>query len=228
MKSVGAGRTIPDPKGPRTGRGHLCTKNQPLLCLTLTLASRIPSGHRFALHRGAACAYLSCSGACTATSPLPPTSPPAASGPGKGSTRTAVHHRRRGGNPPPGPPPPNQRDHRGKKRSLPLGKSCGAIVCTPTFGSQIPPTPQGCIRREGTSEAAPEAVKQAVGGGCQSGWGRLLSVTKAVEAGTCRQGDSGWAQAGRPGGGVGGYPPPLFQCIPPPPPPSNTSLLRPP
>ena len=35
---------------------------------------------------------------------------------------------------------------------------------------------QGCIRREGNSEAAPEAVRQAVGGGCQSGWGRLLAV----------------------------------------------------
>ena len=62
----------------------------------------------------------------------------------------------------------------------------------------------GCIRRVGTSEAAPEAVRQAVGAGCQSGWGRLLSVTNAIEAGTCRQGDSGWAQAGRSGGGVGG------------------------
>ena len=39
----------------------------------------------------------------------------------------------------------------------------------------------------------PEAVRQAVGGGCQSGWVRLLSVTNAVEAGTWRQGDSGWA-----------------------------------
>ena len=38
-----------------------------------------------------------------------------------------------------------------------------------------------------------EAVGQAVGGGCQSGWGRLLSVTNAIEAGTWRQGGSGWA-----------------------------------
>ena len=53
--------------------------------------------------------------------------------------------------------------------------------------------PKGCSRREGASEVAPEAVRQAVGGGCQSGWGRLLSVTDAVEAGTWRQGDSGWA-----------------------------------
>ena len=31
---------------------------------------------------------------------------------------------------------------------------------------------QGCIRREGASEPAPEEVKRlAVGGGCQSGWG---------------------------------------------------------
>ena len=52
---------------------------------------------------------------------------------------------------------------------------------------------QKCIGRKGASEAAPEAVGQAVGGGFQSGWGRLLSVTNAVEAGTWRQGDSGWA-----------------------------------
>ena len=52
---------------------------------------------------------------------------------------------------------------------------------------------QGCIKRNGASEAAPEAGRQAVGGGCQSGWGRLLSVANAVEAGTWRQGDNGWA-----------------------------------
>ena len=38
-----------------------------------------------------------------------------------------------------------------------------------------------------------EAVRQAVRGGCQSGWGRLLSVTNAIEAGTGHQGDRGWA-----------------------------------
>ena len=69
---------------------------------------------------------------------------------------------------------------------------------------------QGCIRREGTLEAAPEAVGQAVGGGCQSGWGRLLSVTNATTAGACHHGESlgiGWA-AWR---GRLLYP---FQCIP--------------
>ena len=52
---------------------------------------------------------------------------------------------------------------------------------------------QGCIRRQGASQAAPEAVRRAVGGGPQSGWGRLLSVTNATGAGTWCQGDSGWA-----------------------------------
>ena len=47
----------------------------------------------------------------------------------------------------------------------------------------------GGIRMEG----ATEAVRKAVGGGCRSGWGRLLSVTNAIEAGTWRQGDSDWA-----------------------------------
>ena len=70
---------------------------------------------------------------------------------------------------------------------------------------------KGCIRRKGASGVALEAVRQAVGGGFQSGWGRLLSATNAIEAGTWRQGDNGWAQAGRAGGV--------------PPPPSNASLL---
>ena len=56
-----------------------------------------------------------------------------------------------------------------------------------------PPPPAGRIRREGASEAAPEGVRQAVGGGCRSGWGRVLSVTNATEPSTWRQGDSGWA-----------------------------------
>ena len=69
-------------------------------------------------------------------------------------------------------------------------------------GGEVPPPPpgdaavthgQGCIRREGISEGAPEAVRRAVGGGCQSGLGRLLSVTNAIKPGTWRQGDSGWA-----------------------------------
>ena len=49
------------------------------------------------------------------------------------------------------------------------------------------------LEGKGPREAAPASVRQAVGGGCQSGWGRLLSVTNAIEAGTWRQGDSGWA-----------------------------------
>ena len=45
----------------------------------------------------------------------------------------------------------------------------------------------GCTARERASEAAPAAVRRAAGG-CKSGWGRLLSVTNAIESGTCRQG----------------------------------------
>ena len=47
---------------------------------------------------------------------------------------------------------------------------------------------QGCVRMEKTAEA----VRWAVGGGCRSGWGRLLSVANAIEAGAWRQGDKGW------------------------------------
>ena len=75
--------------------------------------------------------------------------------------------------------------------------------------------PQGCIRREGTSGVAPEAVRQAVGGGCQSGWMQLLSVTNAIETGTWRPGDRGWALAGRLGGGGGGTSPPSNASLPP-------------
>ena len=102
--------------------------------------------------------------------------------------------------------------------------SCAAVTCTQhrtvsacrpmsKVGDRAAPRDShGCIGREGALEAAPEAVRQAVGGGCQSGWGRLLSVTNAVEAGTGRQGESGWASAGRPGGG-GGVPLPPLQCM---------------
>ena len=57
--------------------------------------------------------------------------------------------------------------------------SCG--LCRSPFVRTCHSRGQGCIRREGASEAEREAVRQAVGGGCQSGWGRLLSVTNATE-----------------------------------------------
>ena len=73
------------------------------------------------------------------------------------------------------------------------------------------PQGQGCVRREGTSEAAPEAVSQAVGGGCRSGWGQLLSVTNAIEAGTWGQWlGIGWAPW--EGGGVHLHPLPMHPC----------------
>ena len=72
-----------------------------------------------------------------------------------------------------------------------------------------PPLPaHGCIQTEGSSEAAPEAVRQTVGGGYQSGWERLLSVTNAVEAGV-RGTLTGHSLGGLWGGGGG-----LSRCSP--------------
>ena len=63
-------------------------------------------------------------------------------------------------------------------------------------------------------------VRRGVGDGCQSGWGRLLSVTNRVGAGSCGRGESGWAIGqGLGGRGGGGVPPPLpmHPCPPHPP-----------
>ena len=138
--------------------------------------------------------------------------------------------------PPPPPPskcfPSSERSVgfltlRAALRSAPGGtpfrfaKCCGGTANpgTPNNGGYCATRPwtaspwQGCIRREATSEAAPEAVRPAVEGGCQSGWGRLLSVTNAIGAGTWRQGLFG----NRPGGReTGGRCPPLLMhpCSP--------------
>ena len=65
----------------------------------------------------------------------------------------------------------------------------------PEGHGEAPEVAVGVVHRlkRNESEAAPEAVKQAVEGGCQSGWGRLLSVTNAIQAGSWCQGHSGWA-----------------------------------
>ena len=71
---------------------------------------------------------------------------------------------------------------------------------------------QGCIRREGTSEVAPEAVRQAVGGVAKTvggGYCRLqmpLSLVVPV-----RETVAGRRLGALEGGGV---PPPPFHCIP--------------
>ena len=84
---------------------------------------------------------------------------------------------------------------------------------------------RGCIGSEGTPrrrlDGRLEDVAEAVGG-------RLLSVTSATEAGSWRQGDSGWAQ---PGGGGGTSPLPMHPWRYPspsrghPPPPLHTHLF---
>ena len=90
----------------------------------------------------------------------------------------------------PPPPPPNMGGLRGQKQVR--------VPRPPISGLHLSPEERfstcGSVgAREGTSEAAPEAIRSAVGGGCQSGRGRLLSVTNAVEAGTWRLRDRGWA-----------------------------------
>ena len=55
---------------------------------------------------------------------------------------------------------------------------------------------------------------RGVGGGCRSGWGRLLSVTNAIEPGTCLEGDVAGHRLGALEGGGGTSPP------------SNASLPR--
>ena len=69
----------------------------------------------------------------------------------------------------------------------------------------------------GLSEAAPEAVRLAVGGGCRSGWGRLLSVANAIEVGTL---------AGHMLGTLEGGSPPPFQCIPRAPPSTGSRTMN--
>ena len=62
---------------------------------------------------------------------------------------------------------------------------------------------------------ATEAVRQAVGGGCRSGWWWLLSVANAIEA--AARGTVAGHRLGALDGGGGGTPPPL---------PSNAFLGR--
>ena len=81
-------------------------------------------------------------------------------------------------------------EDRTRSREHATGRSQGDHHMTGVCVVQVP---RDALEPNAASEAAPEAVRQAVGGGCQSGWGRVFSVTNAIEAGTWRQGDSGWA-----------------------------------
>ena len=56
-------------------------------------------------------------------------------------------------------------------------------LCPPPAVPDVDPNPRDASEGKGP-QRAPEAVGQAVGGGCRSGWGRLLSVTSAIEHGT--------------------------------------------
>ena len=79
--------------------------------------------------------------------------------------------------------------------------------------------PQGCIRREGTSEAVPAAVRSAVGGGCQSGWAVTVGYKKYKLALAVRETVHGHRLGALEEGGGGGATSPPSNA--PPPPPSN-------
>ena len=81
-----------------------------------------------------------------------------------------------------------------------------------TAAGGAPPCPEGCRRREGASEAVPEAVRQAVGGGCRSGWGGYCRLQMALRPALGVRGTLAGRRLGALEGG-GGLPP--FQCIPP-------------
>ena len=107
--------------------------------------------------------------------------------------------------PPPPPPPPKRQPAQPHNAAGQQGSAAGGTLFKPI------PIPIG---REGTSEAAPEAVRQAVGGGCQSGWGLgycrlqiLLRLAPGVRE-TVAEHRLGALEGG--GGGV----PSLFQCFP--------------
>ena len=78
-----------------------------------------------------------------------------------------------------------------------------------------PPPPQGRIRREGTPDAAPGALRLAVGGGCQRGWGGYCRLPVPLKLALSVRGTVAGHRLGALGGG-GRLP--LFQCIPAPPP----------
>ena len=54
---------------------------------------------------------------------------------------------------------------------------------------QIPPTPGDALEGKGPQRRLDRRLEEVAKAG---GWGRLLSVTNAIEAGTWRQGGSGW------------------------------------
>ena len=117
-------------------------------------------------------------GACAPPPSPPPPSPPQISPPGPPPPQPTLPEPPPLPMPPPPPPPPPP----------PGGPSAhfywGGEVA---YRSEETSPPW-----ERTSEVALGAVRQAVGGGCQRGSGLLLSVTNAIEPGTCCQGDSGW------------------------------------
>ena len=116
---------------------------------------------------------------------------------------------------PPPPPPQSSTPQASRTRRGTRGHR-GPAADVMVLGTTHPQTrtpPRRCRRRDWASPGPPAAVRQAVRGVCHSGWGRLLSVTNAVEAGTWRQGGSGWAIGWAPWRGGRPPPPPPGLCL---------------
>ena len=72
----------------------------------------------------------------------------------------------------------------------PAGGRAGRRRCGQPRGDRLaPPSPRDALEGNGASEAAPEALRQAVGGGCRSGWGAVtVGYTCHGTGGPCSQG----------------------------------------
>ena len=109
-------------------------------------------------------------------------------------------------------------------RVRPHGPQSALVVGGQQGPSPQPPPPRDAVGREGTPEAAPEAVRQAVGGGCQSGWGAVTVGYMPLKLG---RGVRGTVTGHRLGALEGGVASPPFQGIPPPPPPKRAHCTGP-
>ena len=100
-------------------------------------------------------------------------------------------------------PPPRRPPHTHDQEATNHRPTC----YVPSTATEDKEDAHGCIRREGTSEEPPEAVRQAVGGGCLSGWGAVTVGYKCHWGWHWPLGKQwlgvGWASRG----GAGGPPP---------------------
>ena len=109
------------------------------------------------------------------------------------------------------PPPPSAPSQAHELTRLCMRVRMGMGMCLETSLRRSWTGPGARMYWKGRGpEGVREAARQAVGGGYQGGWGRLLWVTNAIGVGSCGQEESGWAIGRSPG-----------RCLPP----FNTPLV---